>query len=119
MIYDKTYQVREGNLVVDYEGLAKEVLRFEVHCEREYIRKVVKKSGKSNTLDLSWQMIEESEDRIIDHFIRCFADIRFVQMENLKEQIKKSSSRKEIKSLCWNWFRCSSEFNLLTKRCKR
>lgn len=44
VIYDKTYQIREGNLILGYEKLSEGVLRFEVHCEREYIRRVEKKA---------------------------------------------------------------------------
>ena len=79
VIYDKTYQLRDGNLIVGYQGLPEGVLRFEVRCEREYIRKVEKGAGDLNTLELLWLMITESEDRIIDHFSRCFPDMTFVQ----------------------------------------
>lgn len=98
VIYDKTYQVREENLVVDYEKLPHGVLRFEVHCEREYIRRVWQKSGKPSTPGLLWQMIKESEDRIIDHFSRCFADVQFMKTEKLQKKINKSGFKKEKKT---------------------
>lgn len=99
VIYDKTYQVREENLIVDYENLPNGVLRFEVHCEREYIRKVLKKSGKLDTLELLWKMIEESEERLIAHFSRCFPDMKFMQMGRLERRIKKSGFKKENKEI--------------------
>lgn len=97
VIYDKTYQIREGNLIVDYEDLPNGVLRFEVHCEREYIRKVQKKSDGLDTLGLLWQMIEECEDRLVDHFSRCFADTKFMRMGKLENRIKKSKFKGENK----------------------
>ena len=97
VIYDKTYQLRDGNLIVGYQGLPEGVLRFEVRCEREYIRKVEKGAGDLNTLELLWLMITESEDRIIDHFSRCFPDMTFVRMGALKQAIKESRYKKKNK----------------------
>ena len=97
VIYDKTYQLREGNLIVGYQGLPEGVLRFEIHCEREYIRKVEKKEDDLETLNLLWLMMRESESRIIDHFSRCFPDTAFVQMEKLEREIKQSGFKKENK----------------------
>lgn len=97
VIYDKTYQLREGDLIVGYQGLPEGVLRFEVHCEREYIRKVEKRADDLNTLNLLCLMMRESESRIIDHFSRCFPDVRFVRMEELEQEIKKSGYKKENK----------------------
>lgn len=99
VIYDKTYQIQEENLVVDYEDLPKGVLRFEVHCEREYIRKVQKQAGKLDTLGLLWKMTAESEDRLVEHFSRCFSDTKFMQMEALENCIKKSGFKKENKEI--------------------
>lgn len=99
VIYDKTYQIREGNLVLAYEKLQEGVLRFEVHCEREYMRKIEKKAGDIDTLGLLWLMMEESEGRIVDHFSRCFSDTKFVQIEALKQKIKKSGYKKEGKEI--------------------
>lgn len=99
VIYDKTYQIREGNLIVDYEDLPKGVLRFEVHCEREYIRKVQKKADKLDTLGLLWKMTAESEDRLVDHFSRCFSDIQFKRMGKLENRIKKSGFKRENKEI--------------------
>lgn len=97
IIYDKTYEIREGNLVLAYEKLQEGVLRFEVHCEREYMRKIEKKAGDLDTLGLLWLMIEESEGRIVDHFSRCFCDTKFVQLEALEQAIKESGYKKKNK----------------------
>lgn len=98
IIYDKTYQVRDGNLIVGYEELPKGVLRYEVHCERAYIKKLEKKLNKADVLDVLWMLIQESEDRIIDHFSRCFSDVTFMQIEELERRIKESRFQPEDKA---------------------
>lgn len=97
VVYDKTYQIREGGLIVDHENLPNGVLRFEVHCERAYIQRIEKKSGAEDVLDVLWLLIDESEDRMIDHFSRCFLDTEFMWMEGLKQRIKESGFKKENK----------------------
>ena len=97
VIYDKTYQMRENGLVVAYENLPEGVLRFEVHCEREYLRKLEKKYGKPDTKELLWQLIQESEERIISHFSRCFSDASFMRKEELDAFIKNSRYREATK----------------------
>ncbi len=93
IIYDKTYQMQDNNLVISYEKMPEGVLRFEVHCKRAYLRNVEKKSGKVSTEELLWQMVQESEERIINHFDRCFPDTAFVQMEEIERRIKASAFR--------------------------
>lgn len=97
VIYDKTYQTQECGLVVSYEKLPESVLRFEVHCEREYLRKVEKDSGQTDTDKLLWQLMQESEERIIRHFSRCFSDVRFVQIEEIERLVKRSAFKKANK----------------------
>ena len=97
VIYDKTYQIRNGNLAIAYEKLPEGVLRFEIHCEREYIRKIEKEMNSDSPMKVLWTMVQESEDRIIGHFSRCFPDTEFVQMERLEKKIKQSGFKKENK----------------------
>ena len=94
VIYDKTYQMQECGLVVSYEKLPESVLRFEVHCKREYLRKVEKNAGQTETDKLLWQLMQESEGRMIKHFSRCFSDVRFVQMEEIERMIEQSAFKK-------------------------
>lgn len=98
VIYDKTYQVRDGNLIIGYEKLPEGVLRYEVHCERAYIKQIEKKSNTEDVLDMLWLLMQESEERIIDHFSRCFSDAEFMQMEELERRIKKSGFKPENKT---------------------
>ena len=49
VIYDKTYPMRENGFVVAYEKLPEGVLRFEFYCERQYLRKLEKKSGEPDS----------------------------------------------------------------------
>ena len=97
VIYDKTYQVRNGELIVSYEKLPEGVLRFEVHCERGYIRRLEKRFGTDVTEELLWCLIEESERLTTDHFARCFSDARFLQIDDLTDAIAKSAFRKKNK----------------------
>lgn len=99
VIYDKTYQMRNNDLVVGYENLPEGVLRFEVHCERAYLWEVEKKSGVTTTDALLWLLIQKSEERITSHFARCFSDVRFAQTEELEQLIKQSVFKKESKDV--------------------
>lgn len=83
--------------MVSYEKIPEGVLRFEVHCEREYLRKVERHSGQTDTDKLLWQLIQESEERIIRHFSQCFSDVRFVQMEEIERRVTQSAFREENK----------------------
>ena len=97
VIYDKTYQVRNGELIVGYESLPEGVLRFEVHCERDYVRKLEKQFGTDVTTDLLWCLMQGSERLMVDHFARCFSDVQFLQMDDLTEAIEKSAFKKKNK----------------------
>ena len=97
VIYDKTYHVRNGELIVGYENLPEGVLRFEIHCERDYIRKLERQFGTDASVDLLWYLIQASERLIIDHFGRCFSDARFLQMDDLIEAITKSAFKQKNK----------------------
>ena len=48
-----------------------------------------------STEELLWQLIQESEERIINHFDKCFPDTMFVQMEEIERRIKASAFRGE------------------------
>ena len=61
VIYDKTYQLIENNLVIDYEDLPAGVLRVEVHYGRGKLRNIEKKYKADNPLDLLWLLMQESE----------------------------------------------------------
>ena len=98
IIYDKTYQIQENGLVSAYEDLPKGVLRFEVHCERAYLRKIEKNAGDLNTSELLWLLIQSSEQRLVSHFSRCFSDVSFAQKDELDGIIKTSRYRKETKA---------------------
>lgn len=79
------------------KGFQRGVLRFEVHCEREYIRKIEKKLDSDSPTKVLWAMVQEREDRIIDHFSRCFPDMAFARMEEMEREIKQSGFKRENK----------------------
>ena len=99
IIYDKTYQISENNLVIAYEKLPKGVLRFEVHCEREYLRKLEKKHNIEKPVDLLWFMIEHSQELLTKHFDKCFSNDIFVQVDEMEERIKKSRLEEKTKEM--------------------
>src|SRR5699024_6541531 len=40
VIYDKSYQMKENGLELSYEKMPNGVIRFEMHCQREYLRRL-------------------------------------------------------------------------------
>lgn len=87
VIYDKTYQVTEQGLQVDYEDLPEGVLRFEVQYQRSVLRGLEKKLGTDNPSELLWHLMQKSEKRICKHFEQCFADVEFCQIEEIEKRI--------------------------------
>lgn len=77
VIYDKTYQMNENDLVVDYENLPSGVLRIEVHYERAKLRSIEKKHNTDNVLDLLWLLIQESKPRICKLVEKCYPDCEY------------------------------------------
>ena len=97
VIYDKTYQVTEQGLQVDYEDLSGGVLRFEVQYQRSVLRGLEKKLNTDNPSELLWYLMRKSEKRISKHFEQCFADIQFCQIEEIEKRITGSKYEDEIK----------------------
>ena len=99
IIYDKTYQMTNQGLRVDYEDLPEGVLRFEVQYQRSVLRGLEKKLGTDNPSELLWFLIQESEKRICKHFEQCFADVQFCQIEEIERRITGSKYEDEIKQM--------------------
>lgn len=97
VIYDKTYQVTEQGLQVDYEDLPEGVLRFEVQYQRSVLRGLEKKLGTDNPSELLWYLMQKSEKRICKHFEQCFADVQFCQIEEIEKRITGSKYEDEAK----------------------
>lgn len=99
VIYDKTYQITANDLALAYEKLPEGVLRIEMHCGREYLRKIEKKRDISSTLALLELMMEESEERIVGAFSRCFHAGMFCHIGEIERRINVSrfdSSKKSV-----------------------
>ena len=47
--------------------------------------------------NILWLLMNESENRLIEHFSRCFPDTKFMRMEELERRIKESGFKKEHK----------------------
>ena len=97
VIYDKTYQVTEQGLQVDYEDLPEGVLRFEVQYQRSVLRGLEKKLATDNPSELLWYLMQKSEKRICKHFEQCFADVQFCQIEEIEKRITGSKYEDAIK----------------------
>lgn len=97
VIYDKTYQVTEQGLQVDYEDLPEGVLRFEVQYQRSVLRGLEKKLGTDDPSELLWYLMRKSEKRICKHFEQCFADVQFCQIEEIEKRITGSKYEDAIK----------------------
>lgn len=98
IIYDKTYQIIENGIVVDYEDLPQGVLRFEVHEERERIRKVEKEHPEFTTQDILWHFVKTSEEKIPRAFSQCFSEVPFLRIEKIYETIEASRYSDETKT---------------------
>lgn len=77
VIYDKTYQMNENDLVVDYENLPSGVLRIEVHYERAKLRSIEKKHNTDDVLDQLWLLMQESKPRICKLVEKCYPDCEY------------------------------------------
>ena len=74
VIYDKTYQMNENDLVVDYENLPSGVLRIEVHYERNKLRCLEKENKTDDPLDLLWLLMQQSKSHICELVKKCYPD---------------------------------------------
>lgn len=99
VIYDKTYQVTEQGLQVDYEDLPEGVLRFEVQYQRYVLRGLEKKLDTDNPSELLWYLMQKSEKRICKHFEQCFADVQFCQIGEIEKRIMDSKYEDEAKQM--------------------
>lgn len=94
VIYDKTYQLTENNLVVAYENLPEGVLRFEVQYKREKLRRVEKALGldgsTNDPLTVLWHLMQDSRMLLRKHFSACYSKTPFVPIEQIEETIKRA-----------------------------
>ena len=97
VIYDKTYQLTENDLVVDYEKLPAGVLRVEVHYGRDKLRSIEKKHQMDNLLDLLWLLMQESEKRILKLVGKCYSDLPYLSYEDGQQVIGDSSFQTDTK----------------------
>lgn len=98
VMYDKTYQIEDQNLSVEYEDLPQGILRFELQCGRDYLRQYEKVHFPKNTTDFLWKLTKNSQNMITRHFAQCFDDVKFIHFEQGLEKISKSKYSDEIKA---------------------
>lgn len=97
VIYDKTYQMEENQLDVSYEKLPNGVLRFELHCKREYVRRLQRKLKCSDTSDLLWALVQRSQKELTKKFSQCFSDVSYLHASALEDKIRASRFKKKSK----------------------
>lgn len=97
VIYDKTYQLNENGLVVDYENLPEGVLRVEVHYWRDKLCTIERDKSIANPLDLLRKLMTESKERILKLVGKCYPDLSYFSIENANTQITKSNLGKKTK----------------------
>jgi len=103
VIYDKTYQLDENGLVVDYEKLPKSVLRVEVHYWRDRLREIERKNDIDDPLDLLRKLMKDSKKHILKLVERCYPDLSYYHIEDANMQIAQSNfavdSKERMKEL--------------------
>ena len=77
VIYDKSYQMKENGLELSYEKMANGVIRFEMHCQREYLRRLEKKLGCSDTDSLLHALVQCTREELVKKFSKCFPDVSY------------------------------------------
>lgn len=82
VIYDKTYQLSENDLIVAYEDLPSGVLRIEVHYGRDKLRYIEKEHKTDDPLDLLWLLMQQSKQRICKLVEKCYPDLPYVSYED-------------------------------------
>lgn len=98
VIYDKTYQMNENDLVVAYDKLPAGVLRIEVHYGRDKLRSIERKSGLDDPLDLLWLLMQESKPRICKLVQKCYPEIEYRSYEACLEAIERSRFSEQTQS---------------------
>ena len=114
VIYDKTYQLTENNLVIDYEDLPAGVLRVEVHYGRDKLRSIEKMYKTDDPLDLLWLLMQESEERILKLVERCYPDLPYLSMRMASRLFRIHHYTLIPKSRCSHfWTKCSVNRRLI------
>ena len=90
VIYDKTYQMNENDLIVDYDNLPAGVLRIEVQYGRDKLRSIERKAGTDDPLGLLWLLMQESKPRICKLVEKCYPDLEYRSYEACLEAIEHS-----------------------------
>lgn len=98
VIYDKTYQMDENNLVVEYENLPAGVLRIEVHYGRDKLRSIEKEQKTDNPLDLLWLLMQESKPRICKLVETCYPAHEYRSCEACLDVIEHSRFSEQTQS---------------------
>ena len=97
VVYDKTYQMAENGLQLDYEKLPTGVLRIELHYGREKLRSIEKKEGIDDLLELLWLLMQESKERILGLVGKCYPELPYLSFEKGKTAVQESHYKDDTK----------------------
>lgn len=97
VVYDKTYQMAENGLQLDYEKLPTGVLRIELHYGREKLRSIEKKEGIDDPLELLWLLMRESKERILGLVGKCYPELPYLSFEEGKTAVQESHYKDDTK----------------------
>lgn len=97
VIYDKTTQMENENLVGKSEKLPAGILRFEVQLMQKAIYKLAKEQGLGDNVDQIWHMMQSSQQVLLNSFSQCFLDVSFCQIEQIAQAIDQSNFKKKTK----------------------
>lgn len=98
VIYDKTYQLDENDLVVAYDNLPSGVLRIEVHYGRDKLHRIERKEGTDDPLDLLWLLMQESKPRICKLVRKCYPEVEYRSYEACLDTIERSRFSEQTQS---------------------
>lgn len=97
VIYDKTYQMDESGLAVDYEKLNSGVLRIEAHYVRAKLRRIERTLCDDDPLAVIRFLMQESKPRIIKLVEKCYPPLDYLAYDEAQMRIEQSSFQPETR----------------------
>ena len=97
VIYDKTYQMDESGLAVDYEKLNSGELRIEAHYVRAKLRRIERTLCDDDPLAVIRFLMQESKPRIIKLVEKCYPPLDYLAYDEAQMRIEQSSFQPETR----------------------
>lgn len=97
VIYDKTYQMEENNLVAAYDSLPDSVLRIEVHYARAKLCRIESTLCDNDPLAVIRFLMQESKPRIIKLVEKCYPQLDYLAYDEAQMKIAQSGFKPETR----------------------